>query len=345
MGFVSQDKKRGGSLENLRLAVNGLGRIGRAIFRYAHEENKNIALINTNSSVEALPYFLNYDSIHGVWNKNLSFKKEALILDQKSIPCLSEKHPNSIDWSQYKIDVILECSGRFKKKEDWAKAFSQGVKKVIVSAPSPTADFTLLYGVNHTSYQKDKHNFISNASCTTNCLAPLIYVLKKSFGVKRAFFITVHSYTNDQRLLDSSHKDLRRSRAANLNIIPTSTGAGQALTVIFPELKNRIKGAAYRVPTANVSLLDLTVELEKNTKLKDIHQSFQKMAEGPLKGVLGMETKPLVSSDFIGRTESSILDMALSELQDQNLLKLSAWYDNEAGFSKRIIDFISGEIL
>ena len=332
-------------MKELKIAINGLGRIGRTLFRYAHNTNQDIALINTHSPVESLAYFLKYDSVHGVWEGDLSCKPSSLILNQKSIPCLNKKKPSEIDWEKYKIDVILECTGRFKNKSDWEKAFAQGVKKVIVSAPSSSADFTLLYGVNHLQYQKDQHHFISNASCTTNCLAPLIYVLKKSCGVKKAFFSTVHSYTNDQRLLDSSHKDLRRSRSAGLNIIPTSTGAGQALALIFPELKNKIKGLAYRVPTANVSLVDLTVEIEKKSTLTDIHQAFKDNAQGPLKGILGVENQPLVSSDFIGRTESSILDTALSDLQDQTLLKLSAWYDNESGFSKRIIDFISKEIL
>ena len=331
--------------QKLRWAINGLGRIGRTLFRYADRAKLDIALINTHSPVESLPYFLNYDSVHGVWKKNLSANKSHLMWDQKSIPCLSEKNPNNIDWSQYNIDGILECTGRFKKKSDWEQAFSQGVKKVIVSAPAAEADFTLLYGVNQQEYQKDKHHFISNASCTTNCLAPLIFVLKKNFGIKKAFFSTVHSYTADQRLLDSSHKDLRRSRSAGLNIIPTSTGAGQALAVLFPELKDKIKGLAYRVPTANVSLVDLVIEIEKKSTLAQIHQAFEEASKGSLKGILGIEDQPLVSSDFMGRRESAILDRALLDLQDETLLKLSAWYDNESGFSQRIIDFLSQEIM
>ena len=325
---------------SLRVAVNGLGRIGRLIVRLAHQK-LNLSLINGTSSSEDMAYFLKYDSVHGVWPHSVAPKGQDLIIEGAPIVCLREKSPDMIPWDKYGIDVVVECSGKFKNRKDWEKAFSKGVKKVIVSAPSQTADFTLLYGLNQNQYQADKHNFISNASCTTNCLAPLIQVLQKSCGVERAFFSTIHSYTNDQRLLDSSHKDLRRSRASGLNIIPTSTGAGQALSLIFPELKGRLKGLAYRVPTANVSLVDLTVEIQKQISLKEIHADFRQASKSNLKGVLAVEDLPLVSSDFIGRTESSILDESLSGLQDEKLLKLSAWYDNEMGFSQRIIDFIS----
>ena len=325
---------------SLRIAVNGLGRIGRLIVRLAHKR-LNLSLINGTSSSKDMAYFLKYDSIHGVWPHSVAPKGEDLIIEGEPVVCLREKRPDMIAWDKYGIDVVVECSGKFKNRKDWEQAFSKGVKKVIVSAPSQTADFTLLYGVNQNQYQADKQNFISNASCTTNCLAPLIQVLQKSFGVERAFFSTIHSYTNDQRLLDSSHKDLRRSRASGLNIIPTSTGAGQALSLIFPELKGRLQGLAYRVPTANVSLVDLTVETKKETSLKEIHADFRQASESDLKGVLAVEDSPLVSSDFIGRTESAILDESLSALQNQKLLKLSAWYDNEMGFSQRIIDFIS----
>ncbi|MDE0092077.1 MAG: type I glyceraldehyde-3-phosphate dehydrogenase [Oligoflexia bacterium] len=327
----------------LRIAVNGLGRIGRLIVRLAYKK-LNLALINGTNPSEKIAYFLKYDSIHGVWPYSVSSKDQGLVIEGESIACLQEKHPDLIPWDRYKIDVVVECTGKFKNREDWGKAFSKGVKKVIVSAPSQTADFTLLYGVNQNQYQADKHHFISNASCTTNCLAPLIQVLKQSCGVERGFFSTVHSYTNDQRLLDSSHKDLRRSRSAGLNIIPTSTGAGQALSLIFPELKNRLQGLAYRVPTANVSLVDLMVETKKTMSLEELHHHFHQASLGRLKGILAIEESPLVSSDFIGRKESAVLDTGLSRLQDQKLLKLVAWYDNEMGFSQRIIDFISSSL-
>ena len=324
----------------LKIAVNGLGRIGRLIVRLAYKK-LNLSLVNGTSSSEKLAYFLKYDSIHGVWPNSVSAQEENLIVGGEPIVCLQESHPDLIPWDKHQIDIVVECTGQFKNKKDWEKTFSRGVKKVIVSAPSETADFTLLYGVNQSQYQSDRHHFISNASCTTNCLAPLIQVLQKSCGVEKGFFSTVHSYTKDQRLLDSSHEDLRRSRSAGLNIIPTSTGAGQALSLIFPDLKGRLQGLAYRVPTANVSLVDLMVETTKSTSLEEIHHCFNLASLDNLRGILAVEKAPLVSSDFIGRKESAILDAGLSHLQGQKLLKLTAWYDNEMGFSQRIIDFIS----
>ena len=323
----------------LRIAVNGLGRIGRLIVRLAYKK-LNISLINGTQSAEDMAHFLKYDSVHGLWPPDISSEKNNLKIGGESIVCLREKRPDLIPWDKYKIDLLIECTGKFKNRKDWEKAFSKGLKKVIVSAPSDTADFTLLYGVNQSQYQADRHHFISNASCTTNCLAPLIYVLQQFCAVERGFFSTVHSYTNDQRLLDASHKDLRRARAAGLNIIPTSTGAGRALSLIFPELKGRLEGLAYRVPAANVSLVDLVVETRHKSSLEEVLNAFKRASQKELKGILGVETAPLVSSDFIGRTESTILDAGLSQLQDQKLLKLTAWYDNEAGFSQRIIDFI-----
>lgn len=322
----------------MKVAINGLGRIGRLFFRCAFD-HIDLSLINTTRPPEDLAHFLKYDSVHGVWSKDISAQEDSLKIKDKQIFCLQEKHPDLVPWDKYGTDLVFECSGRFKNKKDWEKAFSKGVKKVIVSAPSESADFTLLYGVNHKDYKKNQHHFISNASCTTNCLAPLIFVLKKYFGVHQIFFSTVHSYTNDQRLLDSSHKDMRRSRTAGLNIIPTSTGAGKALSVIFPELKNNLSGLAFRVPTANVSLLDLTVELKKESSLEEVHSAFSKESETDLKGILAMEQAPLVSSDFIGRKESAILDMSLSSIQNKRFLRLSAWYDNELGFSQRMLDF------
>ena len=323
----------------LKVAINGMGRIGRLLFRQGFGK-LDIVWLNGTSSPEHLAHFLQYDSVHGSWNKPVAYSDKALSVEGRSIACFQEKDPEALDWEKYNVDIVLECTGRFKTKAHWTKAFSKGVKKVLVSAPAEDPDFTLVYGVNQKNYQKDKHQFISNASCTTNCLAPLIKVLKELCGVEKAFFSTVHSYTNDQRLLDSSHKkDLRRARAAGLNIIPTGTGAGQALSLIFPELKNSVEGKAFRVPTANVSLLDLVLETKKETSKEQVLQAFRQASSGELKGVLAVEDKPLVSSDFIGRTESSIVDSSLTSVQGR-LLKLVSWYDNEAGFSQRIIDFI-----
>ena len=324
----------------LKVGINGFGRIGRLIFRQGFE-SLNIVAVNGTSPPDKLAHFLKYDSVHGVWKKPISVRDKAFTVDGQTVNCFQEKEPDSIPWDQYEADIVIECTGRFKKSSDWEKTFARGVKTVLVSAPAEDPDFTLVYGVNQQSYNRNKHRFISNASCTTNCLAPLIKELQDSCGVEKGFFSTVHSYTNDQRLLDSSHKkDLRRARAAGLNIIPTSTGAGSALSLIFPELKNCIQGQAFRVPTANVSLLDLVVETKKDTSLEEIHKALEKSSLNEMKGVLALEKQPLVSSDFIGRTESSIVDLPLMELQSRRLLKIVSWYDNEAGFSQRIIDFI-----
>ena len=325
---------------SLKIGINGLGRIGRLIFRQGFD-SLDIRIINGTRPADQLAHFLQYDSVQGPWSKHISVEGSELVVENQTVACLQEKEPGEIHWDKYNVDVVIECTGRFKNLADWERVFSKGVQKVIVSAPAENPDFTLVYGVNQQLYRKDKHRFISNASCTTNCLASLIHVLKDYCGVERGFFSTIHSYTNDQRLLDSSHKkDLRRARAAGLNIIPTSTGAGSALALIFPELKGRLQGMAFRVPTANVSLLDLVIETKKPVSLNEIHRAFQQVSLNSLNGILAIEEKPLVSSDFIGRTESSIVDWPLSCRQDEKLLKLVSWYDNEAGFSQRIIDFI-----
>ena len=328
--------------KKISIAINGLGRIGRLLLRYAVRDF-DISLVNATRSAEDLAHFLKYDSVHGVWSENVQSEgSQKLKINDKEIPVFQAERPDLIPWE--KIDLVFECTGRFKNKKDWEKAFLKGVKKVMVSAPSESADLTLVYGVNQKQYDKSKHHFISNASCTTNCLAPLISVLKESYGVKRLSFSTVHSYTNDQNLLDASHKDLRRSRSAGLNIIPTSTGAGKALALIFPELEGKIQGLAFRVPTANVSLVDLIVETEKKVSLEEVKKTFKEKSMGALKGVLACEERPLVSSDFIGRKESSLLDLSLSSLQEGKCLRLISWYDNEAGFTQRMLDFALKEL-
>ena len=334
------------SSKKISIAINGLGRIGRLLLRYAVKDF-DISLINATRSPEDLAHFLKYDSIHGVWAENITSddKKHHLIVNQNRIPCFQAKHPDFIPWEDKPIDIVFECTGKFKNKKDWDLAFKKGVKKVIVSAPSETADLTLVYGVNQNQYDKSKQHFISNASCTTNCLAPLVSVLKEAYGVKQLSFSTVHSYTNDQNLLDASHKDLRRSRAAGLNIIPTSTGAGKALALIFPELKGKVQGLAFRVPTANVSLLDLIVETERKAPLEEVKKLFKEKSKGSLKGILACEERPLVSSDFIGRKESSLLDLSLCSSQEGHLLRLISWYDNESGFTQRMLDFALKELI
>lgn len=325
---------------SLKVGINGFGRIGRLVLRQGFD-SLNITAINGTSSAERSAHFLKYDSVHGVWDKKVSSQDKELLIEGVPIAFMQEKDPDSTPWEKHKVDVVIECTGRFKKLSDWKSTISKGTKQVIVSAPAEDPDFTLIYGINQHLYQKGKHPFISNASCTSHCLAPLIKVLQECCGVERAFFSTIHSYTNDQRLLDSSHKkDLRRARAAGLNIIPASTGAAKTMSLIFPELKDKIQGMAFRVPTANVSVLDLTVESKKETSLEEVHQAFRQASLKDLKGILALEEKDLVSSDFIGRAESSILDLPLSRLQEGKLLKLVSWYDNEVAFSQRIVDFI-----
>jgi len=325
-----------------KIAIQGLGRIGRFVFKLAVKDF-DISFVCATRSAKDLAHFLKYDSVHGVWDKKIDYDEDSLMIDNKRINVVQAKHPDFIPWEKYPVDTVFECTGRFKNKKDWEKAFSKGVKKVIVSAPSSTADLTLVYGVNQEQYDKTKHHFISNASCTTNCLAPLIAVVKEFYGVNQVAFSTVHSYTNDQNLLDASHKDLRRSRAAALNIIPTTTGAGENLGLIFPDLKGKIQGLAFRVPTPNVSLVDLIIQTEKTPKLEEVKQLFKTQSEGLLRGILACEEKPLVSSDFTGRTESSLLDLSLLSVQEKTL-RLIAWYDNEAGFTKRMLDFASKDL-
>ena len=322
-------------MSKLKIGINGMGRIGRQVFKLGFKD-LDIRVVNATSSPENVAHFLKYDSLQGVWSEDLGFDEKNLILNKKKISCIQEKDVKGIDWKKWGVDVVIECTGKFKKKEDWN---FKDLKMVMVSAPAVNPDFTLVYGVNDKDFDKKNHQFISNASCTTNCLAPLVKVLQENFGVEQAFFSTIHSYTNDQRLLDSSHKDLRRARAAALNIIPTSSGAGKALSLIFPSLEGKVSGLAYRVPTGNVSLLDVMVKLKKQTSLEDVKKAFLKSSKGDLKKVLCLEEAPLVSSDFIGRKESVIVDFPLSDLKGE-LLKLSAWYDNEVGFSQRMLDFL-----
>ena len=357
---------------SLRVAINGMGRVGRRVFRQGWS-NLNIVAVNGTAPANDTAHFLRYDSIHGPWGKEVTAQKGHLIVEGRKVACFQKSQPEDIPWELLQADIVLECSGRFKQARFWQKAFAKGVKTVIVSAPEARADWTMIYGINHKSYDKSKHRLISAASCTSNCLAPLLQVLKSACGVRRGFFSTVHAYTNDQRLLDSSHKkDLRRARSAGLNIIPTETGANRALRSVFPKIAPRLQGMAFRVPTANVSLLDLTVETETKTQLADIKEAFRQSAASNLKGILSVEEKPLVSSDFISRTESAIVDLPLIRLEESagerannqqlqlkevagakaasqktkpqsnggDLLKLTAWYDNEAGFSQRLIDFI-----
>ena len=326
-------------MSQLRIGINGLGRIGRLVFRLGFD-SLNIVAVNGRSSVEMTGHLLNYDSVHGKWDKKVEVKDNSLQIKDRSVAYFNEKDPASIPWDKHNVDLVIECTGVFKKREDLEKHLSSKVQKVIISAPAEGAEMTLVFGVNHLDYKKDM-KLISNASCTTNCLAPLIKVLNDSFQIEKGHMTTVHSYTNDQSILDSSHKtDFRRARACHLNMIPTSTGAGKALDLIFPKLKGCIQGSAIRVPTANVSLVDLCVEVKKSTSAKEVNQKIKIASQGELKNILAVTEEPLVSSDFNGRRESSIVDLLSTKVLKSHLIRVLSWYDNEAGYSQRIIDFI-----
>ena len=327
-------------MKKLRVGINGFGRIGRCLFRLGLEE-LDIVAINSRSSIEMAAHLLKYDSVHGVYKKNISCAKDKIKVDEKQIAYCSYSHPSKIPWDRWDVDLVLECSGVFRKREDLQAHFKKGVKRVFVSAPAKGDDFTLIYGVNQNLFNPEQHKIISNGSCTTNCLAPLIKVLDEQFKIQELMFTTVHSYTQDQKLLDSSHKkDFRRARAAALSMIPTSTGATNALVRVFPQLKGKIGGMAVRVPTANVSLVDLVFRPQVKVGVKEINTAFLSAEKTGLKGVLACEKKELVSMDFNGSPYSCIVDLSSTVVLEEGLVKVLAWYDNETGFSQRMIDFI-----
>ena len=324
----------------LKIGINGFGRIGRLVFRLGFDK-LSIVAVNGKGPLEMAAHLLKHDSVHGIWDKKVSCSEETLQVEGHPIAYTKHKDPSQIPWEKYGVDVVIECTGQFKNQEDLQKHLSGSVKKVLIGAPAKGADFTLVFGVNHKKYDKTKHHLISLSSCTTNCLAPLLQILHKHFLVEEAFMTTVHSYTNDQRILDSSHKsDFRRARASALNIIPTSTGAEKAIGEVLPELKGRLKGLALRIPTPNVSLVDLSLRTEKTLNLNTVSKALKKAAEEDFKNILAFEEAPLVSVDFIGRKESSIVDAPSLQVLGDHFVKVLSWYDNEAGFSSRVIDFI-----
>ena len=321
---------------SIRVGINGLGRIGRYFLRLARASRAvEVRAVNSHGSIESSAHLIQYDSVHGPLNEEVEVSSDGSLKIGKDLIAYSKKdHPEQIEWND--VDYILECTGRFKKKEELTAHFKNQVKKVIVAAPAEGADFTMVYGVNHEEY-KPSYNIISNASCTTNCLAPLAFVIHKAFGIENGYMTTVHAYTSDQKLLDSSHKDLRRARAAGLSMIPTTTGATKAIGHIIPDLKGKLKGLAVRVPVANVSLLELVLKCQKDVQLKSLNEVLEQYAEGPLKGILSMEKKPLVSTDFLGASASAVLDQALTQVHGKTV-QIFAWYDNEAGYCHRLLD-------
>ena len=324
----------------VKIGINGLGRIGRMIVRSILENKNNnleIKQINNRANSKISSQLLKYDSIHGKFNAEISFNEKNLFINKKKISFSQETELNKIDWKKNGADIVLECTGKNNSKEKSLQHIKSGAKKVIVSAPCKNADKTIVYGVNHKSITK-KDLVISSASCTTNCLAPVAYVLNKKFKIEKAFMTTIHSYTNDQRLLDNSHKDPRRARSAGQSIVPTSTGASKALGEIIPELKGKIEGLAMRVPTPNVSLVDLVFNSKKKLSINKINDSFKKASKKNLKNILGTNEEKLVSIDFNHNSNSAILDLSLTNVVGDKMGKVSAWYDNEWGFASRMCD-------
>ncbi|QED49517.1 type I glyceraldehyde-3-phosphate dehydrogenase [Cytobacillus dafuensis] len=325
----------------VKVGINGFGRIGRVVFRAALN-NPNIEIVAVNDLTDAnmLAHLLKYDSVHGTLKEEIVVDGEYLVVGGHKVKVLAERDPAQLGWGDLGVDVVVESTGRFTKREDAAKHLEAGAKKVIISAPASNEDITIVMGVNHEKYDAANHHVISNASCTTNCLAPFAKVLNDKFGIKRGMMTTIHSYTNDQQILDLPHKDYRRARAAAENIIPTTTGAAKAVSLVLPELKGKLNGGAVRVPTPNVSLVDLVVELEKNVTVDDINGALKEAAEGELKGILSYSELPLVSGDYNGSTSSSTIDALSTMVMEGNLAKVISWYDNETGYSYRVVDLV-----
>ena len=327
---------------SIKIGINGLGRIGRMIIRSLIEnKNKNIEIkhINNRSNSETSSLLLKYDSVHGKFKTNINYKEKNLIINKKKISFSQKTELSKINWKKYGVDIVLECTGKFNSKEKCIQHIKNGAKKVIVSAPCKGADKTIVYGVNHKSINKDDL-IISASSCTTNCLAPLALVINKEFEIEKGFMTTIHSYTADQRLLDNSHKDPRRARAAGQSIVPSSTGASKALGEIIPELQGKIEGIAMRVPTPNVSLLDFIFNSRNKLSVKKINDSFIKASNKELKNVLDTTNEKLVSVDFNHNSNSAIVDLSLTSVVGDNMGKVSAWYDNEWGFASRMNDLV-----
>jgi len=324
---------------SIRMGINGFGRIGRIFFRAAlKNDDLDVIAINDLMDAKTIAHLLKYDSVHGELDVEVEAKDDAIIVDGREISVTAIKDPSELPWKDLGIDIVAECTGLFRDRENASKHLSAGAKKVIISAPAQDPDITIVMGVNDSKYDPKNHHIISNASCTTNCLAPVAKVLMESFGMESGLMTTIHAYTGDQRLLDFPHKDLRRARAAALSMIPTTTGAAKAVSLVIPELKGKLNGLAIRVPTPNVSIVDLVAQVEKRgITVDDVNNALKNAAEGSLKGILGYCEEPLVSVDFNGSTYSSIVDAPTTYVVG-NLVKVLSWYDNEVGYSTRMAD-------
>jgi len=328
----------------VRVGINGFGRIGRLVLRAvlkSGRSNLDVVAVNDITDTRTLAHLFKYDSVHGRFDGEVSAGEGELIVNGKKVRAFSEKDPGKLPWKDLGVDLVVEASGHFNDKEKCAPHFAAGAKKVILTAPAKGEDITIVMGVNHDKYDAAKHHLISNASCTTNCLAPVCKVVRDNFGIQKAFMITVHAYTNDQKILDLPHKDLRRARAAAMSIIPTTTGAAKATALVIPELKGKIDGVALRVPVCDVSSVNLVVHLDKATTAAEVNEAFRKAAAtAPLQGFLAVTDEPLVSTDFIGNPSSATVDLLSTTIVDGTLLQVAAWYDNEWGYSMRVVDLL-----
>lgn len=324
-----------------KVAINGFGRIGRQIFHINLEKQYfDIVAINDLSPAPALAHLLKYDSNYGELKENVTSTENSFTVEGKEYKIFNEMDPSNLPWNDLEVDVVIEATGHFTNREGAQKHIDAGAKKVIISAPGKDMDITIVLGVNEEKYDPQAHNIISNASCTTNCLAPVAKVLSDNFGIKNGLMTTIHAYTNDQKILDLPHKDLRRARSAGQSMIPTTTGAAKAVALVLPELEGKLNGMAIRVPTPTVSLVDLTVTLEKDTSVEEVNAKLKEAAKGDLKGILGFCELPLVSIDFKRNPLSSIVDSLSTEVIDGNLVKVLSWYDNEWGYSSRMVDLV-----
>lgn len=328
----------------IRVGINGFGRIGRQVLRAAKEQgvaDLDFVAVNDLTDTRTLAHLFKYDSVHGTYSGDVESGADSITVDGDEIKILTQKDPAQLPWKDLGVDVVLESTGRFTKAEDAQKHITGGAKKVVISAPAKGEDITIVMGINNDKYDPAKHHIVSNASCTTNCLVPMVQVIRQNFGFRHGSMLTVHSYTNDQQILDLPHKDLRRARAAALSMIPTTTGAAKATSLVIPELKGKIDGLSIRVPTPDVSFTDLTVEVEKATSTAEVNAAFKAAAtSGPLEGLLHYTEEELVSSDYIGNPASCILDAKVTNVVDGTLVKVSGWYDNEWGYASRCVDLL-----
>jgi glyceraldehyde 3-phosphate dehydrogenase len=327
---------------SIRIGINGFGRIGRNVLRAIKKVGSDIEVVAVNDITDAgtLAHLLKYDSVHGRFDREVTVDGNTMNVDGKSFQVLSERDPSALPWKDLKADIVLEATGIFRDRKTAGKHLEAGAQKVIISAPGKQEDITIVMGINHKDYDPAKHHVMSNASCTTNCLVPVVKVLLDNFGFERGFMTTIHAYTNDQRILDLPHSDLRRARAAAVSMIPTSTGAARATSLVIPEVRGKLDGVALRVPTSDVSLVDLTCVVERATTKDEVNAAFRKAADGDLKGILAVSDEPLVSVDYVGDHHSSTVDALSTNVIQDTLVHVSSWYDNEMGYSARCVDLI-----